>query len=190
MLKTFFEKEASEEERSRFFNYIIPTIQKLCLLGMNHFPEPPRLLKKHSNEAVYLTQYQCGILLGSVQTLRQLNLTIIPTYYIYYYYDTLSITSSFELKSAMSFFCLFPRRNSNICNPEYASFNTINFNKLFGLQPAPYNFEKLRTLLNYFNRLSNLNKNITDNGIGKFQTSIWFRKSIGKRNLSIIVYNL
>ena len=78
----------------------------------------------------------------------------------------------------MSFFCLFPRRNSSICNPEYASFNTINFSKLFGLQPSPFNFEKLRTLLNYFNRLSSLDKNKTDNGIGKFQTSIFLENQL------------
>ena len=69
----------------------------------------------------------------------------------------------------MAFFCLFPGRNSTICNPEYASFNTINFSKLLGLPPAPYNFEKLRTLLNYFNRLSDPENK---NEMGTFQTLI------------------
>ena len=81
----------------------------------------------------------------------------------------------------MSFFCLFPGRNSNICNPEYTSFNTINFSKLFGLQPAPYNFEKLRTLFNYFNRLSNLKGSVVIISLKHgLRLDIFLRKRFGR----------
>ena len=58
-----------------------------------------------------------------------------------------------SLLMLMAFFCLFPRRNSSRSTAEYASYNFINFNQLFGLAPAPCNFEKLRCLLNYFTRV-------------------------------------
>ena len=55
----------------------------------------------------------------------------------------------------MAFFCVFPRRNSFKTNSEYAAYNSINFNRVFSLPSEPHNFEKLRTLLNYFNRFCN-----------------------------------
>ena len=67
LLRTFLEKEASKEESDNFFNSILPKIQNLCLNAENYFPKSPKLLRKHSNQAVYLTQYQCGIILGSVR---------------------------------------------------------------------------------------------------------------------------
>ena len=55
----------------------------------------------------------------------------------------------------MAFFCLYPRRNSSRADAEYGAYNFINFNKLFGLPTSNHsNFEKLRTLLNYFHRVS------------------------------------
>ena len=53
----------------------------------------------------------------------------------------------------MAFFCLYPRRNSSRSSAEYAKYNFINFNQLFGLAPQPCNFEKFRSLLNYFTRV-------------------------------------
>ena len=67
LLRTFLEKEASKEESDNFFNSILPKIQNLCLNAETYFPESPKLLRKHSNQAVYFTQYQCGIILGSVR---------------------------------------------------------------------------------------------------------------------------
>ena len=52
-----------------------------------------------------------------------------------------------------AFFCVFPRRNSFKSGSEYSSYNQINFNRIFGLQPLGENFEKLRTLIHYFNRV-------------------------------------
>lgn len=55
----------------------------------------------------------------------------------------------------MAFFCLYPRRSSTRADAEYGAYNFINFNKLFGLPTSNHsNFEKLRTLLNYFHRVS------------------------------------
>ena len=61
----------------------------------------------------------------------------------------------FETLKVMAFFCVFPRRNSFKSNSEYAAYNSINFNRVFSLPLESHNYEKLRTLLNYFNRFCN-----------------------------------
>ena len=58
---------------------------------------------------------------------------------------------------ANAFFCTYPRRNTAGTNSEYKDFPSINFDRLFAENPAPYYFEKVKCVLNYFRRV--LSKN-------------------------------
>ncbi|XP_025114398.1 LOW QUALITY PROTEIN: poly(ADP-ribose) glycohydrolase-like [Pomacea canaliculata] len=56
---------------------------------------------------------------------------------------------------ANAFFCTFPRRNSRARGTEYASYPDINFNNLYHAEPhsIPRKVQKLKCILNYFNRV-------------------------------------
>ena len=64
LLNDFFKREATLEERQTFFDSTLPKMQKIVLSSKEYFHRPPQLLKKHSNKEIYLSQQQCGALLG------------------------------------------------------------------------------------------------------------------------------
>ena len=64
LLNNFFKREATLEERQTFFDSTLPKMQKIVLSSKEYFHRPPQLLKKHSNKEIYLSQQQCGALLG------------------------------------------------------------------------------------------------------------------------------
>ena len=67
LLNDFFKREATLEERQTFFDSTLPKMQKIVLSSKEYFHRPPQLLKKHSNKEIYLSQQQCGALLGKFQ---------------------------------------------------------------------------------------------------------------------------
>ena len=64
LLNDFFKREATLDERQTFFDSTLPKMQKIVLSPKEYFHRPPQLLKKHSNREIYLSQQQCGALLG------------------------------------------------------------------------------------------------------------------------------
>ncbi|WAQ96761.1 PARG-like protein [Mya arenaria] len=53
---------------------------------------------------------------------------------------------------ANAFFCTFPRRNAKNKTSEFSKYPGINFNTLFMGPPTSIKFEKIKCLVNYFNR--------------------------------------
>lgn len=64
-----------------------------------------------------------------------------------------------------AFFCTFPRRNKARYVTEYDDFNAINFDRLFRNKD---NIEKLKTLLNYFHRITD----VMPNGVISFERCV------------------
>jgi len=74
LLNDFFKREATLEERQTFFDSTLPKMQKIVLSSKEYFHRPPQLLKKHSNKEIYLSQQQCGALLGKFHFSRMVRL--------------------------------------------------------------------------------------------------------------------
>ena len=60
LLRTFFTSEASLDERTEFFDEVLPNMQKMMINMPNVITVPPKLLKAGQNFAIYITQEQCA----------------------------------------------------------------------------------------------------------------------------------